>query len=247
MSTNMEEHSQTEKSSSILDWLETIATSTSPELNLENVGGSAAPPLSRSELFPAFSSPFSHTHRPILLHAASSMTNDFPDHELTFSQAIEGCTNNVEPHIPSHQLPLRPEKLRFLKLDEWDEHNAYDEELPTCLHYSIEWKVSVNKKVISKDIEQDVVLEPLAYWYKCLRPNLEELLRRKGAQNRYIRCDDTTIIASVNDRSESDLTKRFNDTNIDWSVIGKQLIGWGELFRSGKKLRLDISFKYMDS
>lgn len=96
------------------------------------------------------------------------MTYDFPDHdhELTLSQAIEACTNGVETPATyrtsrspralsadssSRQLPLRPEKLRFLRLDEWDQHNTYDEDAPTCLHYSIKWKVSVNKKVISRD------------------------------------------------------------------------------------------------
>src|SRR5205814_8375490 len=29
--------------------------------------------------------------------------------------------------------PLQSERLRFLQLDEWDEHNTYDEEVPTCL------------------------------------------------------------------------------------------------------------------
>ena len=189
------------------------------------------------------------------------MTYDFPDHELTFSQAMEACTDGVEtPAIyhssrspalsvdsPSRRLPQRPEKLRFLTLDEWDPHNTYDEDVPTCLHYSIKWKVSVNKKVISRDTDQDLVLAPTAYWHESLKPSLEELLRSKVAHNRPIRCDDTTVVASVNDRSERDLTKRFNSTNIDWSVIEKQLLGWGELFRSGKKLRLSISFKYVDS
>lgn len=82
--------------------------------------------------------------------------------------------------------------------------------------------MSVNKKVISRDT-QDVVLAPIAYWHESLKPNLNELLRRKGAQNRHIRCDDTTVVVSVNDRSERDLTKRFNDTNIDWSVIENSL------------------------
>jgi len=190
------------------------------------------------------------------------MMYNFPDHELTLSQAMEACTNGeetpapfrtsrslraVSAESPSCQLPVRLEKLRFLGLDEWDERNTYDEEVPTCLHYSIEWKVSVNKKVISRDTEQDLVLAPTAYWHEYLKPSLDELLERKVAQNRHIRCDDTTVVASVNDRSERDLTKRFNGTNIDWSVIEKQLVGWGEMFRSGKKLRLNVSFKYEDS
>lgn len=29
--------------------------------------------------------------------------------------------------------------------------------------------------------------------------------------------------------------KRFDETNIDWLVIQKQLLAWGELFRASKK------------
>jgi hypothetical protein len=32
-------------------------------------------------------------------------------------------------------MQLRPQKLQFLQLAEWDERNSYDEETPTCLHY----------------------------------------------------------------------------------------------------------------
>ena len=99
------------------------------------------------------------------------MTYDFPDHELTLSQAIEACTNGVETPAPSRtsgslralstenssrQLPLRPEKLRFLRLDEWDEHNTYDEEVPTCLHYSIEWKVLLTKTMPNPATTNDI-------------------------------------------------------------------------------------------
>jgi hypothetical protein len=146
----------------------------------------------------------------------------------------------------THQ-PLRPEKLRFLRPEEWDEYNSYDEEVPTCLHYSIEWKVSVNNKVISRDTEQDLVLAPIAYWHLYLKPKLDKVLRGKVAQNRYVRCDDTTVVASVAHRSERDLTKRFDNIDIDWSVVEKQMIGWGELFRSGRKLRVAVSFNYIDS
>jgi hypothetical protein len=65
----------------------------------------------------------------------------------------------------------------------------------------------VNNKKISDDTEQDLVLAPMAYWHMFLKPKLDRLLRRKVAQNRNIRCDDISVIASVTDRSQRDLTK----------------------------------------
>jgi hypothetical protein len=35
---------------------------------------------------------------------------------------------------------------------------------------------------------------------------------------------------SVNERSQDALIKRFDDTNVDWSVIERQLVAWSELF-----------------
>src|ERR1700712_1421707 len=63
------------------------------------------------------------------------------------------------------QQRLYQDMLEFVPLDEWDEHNSYHEEVPSCLHYSIEWKVCVNKRMVSKDTEQDLVLAPTAYWH----------------------------------------------------------------------------------
>jgi len=80
-----------------------------------------------------------------------------------------------------------------------------------------------------------------------LKPKLDRLLQKKVAQDRHIRCDDTSVLVSVTDRGERDLVKRFDDIDIDWSLVQKQLIKWGELFRSGKKLRVDLSFNYTDS
>ncbi|KAF2467023.1 uncharacterized protein BDR25DRAFT_235430, partial [Lindgomyces ingoldianus] len=80
-----------------------------------------------------------------------------------------------------------------------------------------------------------------------LLPKLETLLRKKLAQNRQVKCDDTGVVVSVSARTEKDLIKRFDDLSIDWSVIAKTLIGWGELFRSGKKLTVSLSFNYLDT
>ena len=43
------------------------------------------------------------------------------------------------------------------------------------------------------------------------------------------------------------LTKSFHETTIDWSEIEAQLIKWGELFLAGKKLRVNISFNYIET
>jgi hypothetical protein len=46
-----------------------------------------------------------------------------------------GSTDHARPHSG---------KLELLDLNEWNESETYDEEPPTCLHYSIEWKVTLN-------------------------------------------------------------------------------------------------------
>jgi hypothetical protein len=90
-------------------------------------------------------------------------------------------------------------------------------------------------------------LAPTFYWPLFLRPKLEKLLCKKLPSNKRVRPDDTNVVISVTDRSERDLTKRFDETDIEWPVVEKQLVAWGELFRAGKKLRLDISFNYIET
>jgi hypothetical protein len=49
-------------------------------------------------------------------------------------------------------------------MDEWDDEKTYDKDPPSCIHYTIEWKVTLNSKLISKDTEQNLVLAPRFYW-----------------------------------------------------------------------------------
>ena len=113
------------------------------------------------------------------------------------------------------QTQLQPEKLGLCQLTDWDEEKAYDEDPPTCIHYSIEWRVTVNKRMVSLDTEQDVVLAPALSWRLLLYHKLEMVLTRKIAKNRPIKSEDTNIVISVTERSQRNLIKRFNDTNVN--------------------------------
>jgi hypothetical protein len=144
--------------------------------------------------------------------------------------------------VPSQQR-TQVNKLGFCQFADRDSNSTNDEHPPT-LQYSIEWKVTVNNRSKLKETEQDVVLAPAVYWERFLQPNLENFLRKK---DRPLRSEDTTVEVSVTKRGEDSITKQFDGTSIDWSIIENQLLRWGEFFREGKKLRLSLSFNYVDT
>ncbi|KAF3359142.1 PKHD-type hydroxylase ofd1 [Verticillium dahliae VDG1] len=137
--------------------------------------------------------------------------------------------------------------LPLLQLADWDEELPYDEQPPTCVHYSIEWKLTLNNRSISKDTEPNLVLAPGPYWTTFLRSKLEKLVDKKLPSNRSFSVDDTDIVVCVNDRGERDLTKRFDGLNIDWRVVERQLKTWSRLLLIGKRLRVTISFNYVET
>jgi hypothetical protein len=157
-----------------------------------------------------------------------------------------GTTVETDP-FSQQQTQLRPKKLGFCQPTDWDEEKIYDEDPPSFIHYSIEWKVKLHKKEVSNDTELDVVLAPASYWRLVLQPKLEKLLCRKLAKNRHVMSEETNVVISVTDRSQRDVTKRFDDTNVEWSVIERQLVLWSDLFQAGKKLRVNISFIYIET
>lgn len=143
------------------------------------------------------------------------------------------------------QSQTQVDKLLFCKLADWDSDRVYDDIPPSYIHYSIEWKVTVNNRAIMpKDTEQDIVLSPTDYYEHFLKPKLDRFLRKK---NRPLRSEDTTVTVSVTARAERNLTKRFDDTNIEWTVMESHIRSWGELYRAGKKLLLNLTFNYVDT
>lgn len=144
---------------------------------------------------------------------------------------------------PSH----RPASdcLGFLDDTELNWGGTYHEDTPKSIDYLVEWKVTLNNRILAKDTEQDLVFKPSAYWQQ-IKEKAKHIVQRKKSRNQRVRSDDTTVVAAVNDRSQRDLTKRFEGTDIDWTPIETQLLRWENLFRHGKKLRLLVSINYIE-
>ena len=161
-----------------------------------------------------------------------------PSHD---SFAPDPC-DEWDPYDDLSQQQTQMNELKLCQLLDWDSDRTYDE---SYIRYSIDWKVTVNNRaVVPKDTEQGVVLESAAYWQQFLKPKLEASIRKI---NRSLKSDFTSVVVSVTQRKEPDLTKRFNNTTIDWTVIENQLVAWGDFYREGKKLRLNLSFNFVDT
>lgn len=105
--------------------------------------------------------------------------------------------------------------------------------------------MTLNNQILAKNTEQDLVLKPSAYWQQ-IKEKADHVVQRKVTRKQQVRVDDTTVVVSVNDRQHRDLTKHFEDTDVDWTAIEKQLLMWENLFLQGKKLRLSISINYIE-
>ena len=156
---------------------------------------------------------------------------------------------NVDPIFPvdyesPQQTVLQKNSLPLLQFGDWEEGRTYDEDPPTCIHYLIEWKVTLNNRMVAKDTEQDLVLASRFYWRLFLQPKLKELLVRKYP-HRKLESDDKSVVVSAT--RQKGFTLRFDRTDIDWASIEKQLLDWGDLLLLGKQLRLVISFNYMEN
>lgn len=112
-------------------------------------------------------------------------------------------------------------------------------------HYLIDWKVKLNHRPAVRITEPDLVIAPSAYWQETLKKKVQDVKRRQVFRNRRARLDDTTIVASVNDRSTNDLHQEFEGLDIDWTVIERHLLQWNNLLRKGKKIKLDICVNYL--
>ncbi|KAK4446490.1 hypothetical protein QBC34DRAFT_411309 [Podospora aff. communis PSN243] len=138
--------------------------------------------------------------------------------------------------------------LPLLQLSDWDPRTV-NEPSPTCVHYSVEWKLQLRKgrlSTLTEITEENLTLAPGAYWDKFLKQALTTRVQDRLPEPRY-EPDETKITVSVEKRNERDLRKRFDGTNVEWKVVEDKLRAWSHLFRDGKRLRTVICFIYKET
>jgi len=171
--------------------------------------------------------------------------NDWSSGEESESQICDAISNNRAARgCPPSQLRPARKTLPFVPFADWVPGQSYEEQPPFCMHYIMEWKLTVNKRVTAKQTEDDLVVAPSDFWKNKLSSQVADIVNSRG--NPCI-AEVTTIVLSVNDRSEQDITKYFKELEIDWAVVEKQLQSWSHLLRIGKTLRIKVSFNYMDN
>ncbi|KAK0246848.1 hypothetical protein LTS09_018011 [Friedmanniomyces endolithicus] len=139
-------------------------------------------------------------------------------------------------------------ELQLVQWEEWDESHQYNETPPKYILYSIEWKLSgkkKNKRTVARETEQNIVLGPSDYWTHFLHSKIRRAMKRQFPAEQQPNIDDTCVTVAVNDRSERDVVKQFDGLRIDWDVVESQLRSWGEHFRVGRNLRVDIEFNHV--
>lgn len=181
-------------------------------------------------------------------------SNDFSDTGTPYSPATDCVTSpqsatSTPAQSPHNTPPQRHiSTLPLLQLSEWDEEASYDDVPPKCVHYSIEWKLTVkgSYKNSTEETLEDLVLAPGAVWERDLHPKLKTLLQQRLPSNKSYRPDETKISVLVNDRAERKLTKRFDNLDIDWALVEKKLQQWSGLQLGGKRLRIELAMTFVE-
>lgn len=146
--------------------------------------------------------------------------------------------------IPQSQRRPARATLPFVPYEDWDPDQSYDEQPPTCVRYTLEWKLTLNRRAAAKQTEDGLVLAPSSFWKEQLSSKIADIVK---STSKSYEPEATTIVISVNDRSERDITKRFEKLQIDWPIIERQLQAWSHLLRIGKKLRISVALNYVES
>lgn len=163
-----------------------------------------------------------------------------------FMHGLSSDNESQPRHLSSPQRSQRRparDTLPFVPYEDWIPDQLYNDQPPSCMRYVMDWKLTLNRITAAKQTEDDLGLAPSDFWNEELSPKIADIVTSTGKP---CEAEATTIVISVNDRSEHDITKRFDKLQIDWPVVERQLQAWSHFLRIGKRLRINATFNYVD-
>jgi hypothetical protein len=139
-----------------------------------------------------------------MMDADDSLNDSSSDYEIERACGAQGPQRSQ----------LRPacKTLPFVPYADWVPDQSYDELPPSCMHYIMEWKLTLNRRLVAKQTEDDLIVAPSDFWNEELSSKIADIVKSTGKS---CKADATTIAISVNDCSEHDITKRFEKLEID--------------------------------
>ncbi|ETN44755.1 uncharacterized protein HMPREF1541_10425 [Cyphellophora europaea CBS 101466] len=181
---------------------------------------------------------------PYYAESAVSQISSAPTPALyTDSQGQPRWSRSASLSVPEPQT----QGLNFVRIRDWNPDAAYDEQPPRYLHYRIDWRLMINKSIVSRNTIEDIVLQPTSYGPRVLLPRLEEVLKRKILPPRSVQPSETDVEIKVTRKAEDNFAAQYGKTDVNWLEVESKLLKRSELFRTGKKLRVIICFRYVET
>jgi hypothetical protein len=117
--------------------------------------------------------------------------NDPWNRNLEYAPTPGNFPGSPTPSRCSPSLPQRydeatfqpTEQLQFIPLAAWKKKNKYVKQPPICVHYLVEWKVTLNNRSVHKVTERNVVLSPSNFWRDSLKERVKKVRHYKVFQN----------------------------------------------------------------
>ncbi|KAJ6441867.1 glycosyltransferase family 31 protein [Purpureocillium lavendulum] len=149
--------------------------------------------------------------------------------------------------------PRSGDTLPLLQADEWDEHAAYDETPPQCIHYDLIWKISLNKgssrltSLTEFCTENNLVLAPGAYWETILNDRVQQVLRRKTPADKVYTIEETKIKVSIDRRGKALFSKTYDFMDIEWCDVEREMEKASGVLLQDKHICVEVTVVYKDT
>ncbi|KAL7917023.1 hypothetical protein ACQKWADRAFT_307802 [Trichoderma austrokoningii] len=174
-----------------------------------------------------------------------SQSDNWPSDDASDSKSCHILTSDTDESPPTTSISkshLRPagKAPALVSSTAWNIDTS-DEEEPTN-PYNAEWKLSINNRRRAGQSELGIEESPRKFWRRVLEPKLVKERAKKPCL-----ANETKIVLSTTHRRTPPITMSFEELDVDWSFVKKQIQEWNKLPNTSKGrnvITVTITFYY---